>query len=51
MILPGTGRGTIRRMVEGHPRLLKTPAFRSSAARPFTPTLRVAVPLPRWGRI
>ncbi len=26
LILPGTGRGTIRRMVEGHPRNIVTPA-------------------------
>ncbi len=40
MILPGTGRGAKRSLVEGR-----------TAARPSTPTLRVAVPLPILGRI
>ena len=45
MILPGTGRGTMRSMVEGQ--------VRSSAAYDLlcpSTALRV-VPLPRWGRI
>jgi hypothetical protein len=45
-ILPGTGRGTVRSMVEGA--LLQRCA---SWLAPSTPSLRVAVPLPLQGRI
>jgi hypothetical protein len=44
-ILPGTGRGTSRRLVEGALRLLQI------CAAPSTTPLRVAVPLPVPGRI
>ena len=44
-ILPGTGRGTIRRMVEGALRLFPV------CPAPSTTPLRVAVPLPVPGRI
>jgi hypothetical protein len=48
MILPGTERGTMRSMVEGHRRLLRT--FIVADRRACPSTLRV-VPLPQWGRI
>jgi len=45
--LPGTGRGTMRSMVEGH--------YRQGTTPPHVPlhpaAFGVAVPLPRWGRI
>src|SRR5690606_20033830 len=47
-ILPGTGRGTIRRMVEGHRRLVLP--FRPYACRGCPSTTLRVVPLPRWGR-
>ena len=66
-ILPGTGRGTIRRMVEGHPRLLLTHEVLRFRPCPSTPALPegqfipsgrpagqprgAAVPLPVPGRI
>jgi hypothetical protein len=56
VILPGTGRGTIRRMVEGahRERSVSGAGSRMWYARggpPSTPPLRVAVPLPVPGRI
>ena len=36
MILPGTGRGTMRSMVEGQVRLLRTPVLREIGACPST---------------
>ena len=55
MILPGTGRGTIRRMVEGaHRERTSIGDYGRRYARgapPSTPPLRVAVPLPVPGRI
>jgi hypothetical protein len=50
-ILPGTGRGTMRSMVEGRATAFRNLGYRGSAARPSTPPLRVAVPLPLQGRI
>ena len=54
MILPGTGRGTIRRMVEGAHRARTVSGGIRQAVRswrsPSTPPLRVAVPLPAPGR-
>ena len=47
-ILPGTGRGTMRSMVEGHGRVISAFKVGITSACPST-TLRV-VPLPRWGR-
>ena len=43
-ILPGTGRGTMRSMVEGRPEPLQL------SASPSTTRLRRAVPLPILGR-
>ena len=47
--LPGTGRGTMRSMVEGAPRsgVLASGSLRS---HPSTTDLRPAVPLPGTGR-
>ena len=44
-VLPGTGRGTMRSMVEGY--------VQSHAAYvlPYPSTTLRVVPLPRWGRI
>ncbi len=55
VILPGTGRGTIRRMVEGARRERTSSGAGSRGAgpswrSPSTPPLRVAVPLPVPGR-
>jgi hypothetical protein len=52
-ILPGTGRGTMRSMVEGarHPLLTHVNSSRVSLGAPSTTPLRVAVPLPVPGRI
>jgi hypothetical protein len=47
-ILPGTGRGTIRRMVEGHPR--QGAASRRYVMR-HVPLHHFVVPLPVPGRI
>ena len=49
LILPETGRGTTRRVVEGHVRSLLTSQARSSGGCPST-MLRM-VPLPQRGRI
>ncbi len=50
-ILPGTGRGTMRSMVEGHTRVLPTSRRPVHRACRSTPGLRPAVPLPHRGRI
>jgi hypothetical protein len=53
-ILPGTGRGTIRRMVVGPHSGVANPFLMNCLVRrwaPCTTTLRVAVPLPVPGRI
>jgi hypothetical protein len=47
-ILPGTGRGTMRSMVEGHGRVLATIELGITRGCPST-ILRM-VPLPPWGR-
>jgi len=51
LILPGTGRGTTRRVVEGRATAIRKLIQRGAAARPSPPTLRVAVPFPSQGRI
>jgi hypothetical protein len=43
LILPGTGKGTSRRLVEGHVEVALPPMCPSTMLR--------MVPLPRWGRI
>ena len=43
--LPGTGRGTTRRVVEGHA------VSNAVDAGPCPSTMLRMVPLPRWGRI
>src|SRR5690606_10558831 len=48
-VLPGTGRRTTRRVVEGHPR--RDPAFEAGKLRTCRSTMLRMVPLPRWGRI
>ena len=52
-ILPGTGRGTTRSVVEGALRPLRTiiSSHRVSPGAPSTTPLRGAVPLPVPGRI
>ena len=47
-ILPGTGRGTIRRMVEGHMRLIGAVKVVSNRACPSTPAYGGGPP-PRAG--
>ena len=48
MILPGTGRGTMRSMVEGRAALLRKVTFRIAVARPST---TCGGPPPLKGRI
>lgn len=49
MILPGTGRGTSRRLVEGA--ILMARCFEGSARRTAPSTVLRTVPLPMPGRI
>ena len=50
MILPFRG-GEPPKVVEGRTTAIRNLSYRGSAARPSTPTQRVAVPLPLQGRI
>jgi hypothetical protein len=49
LILPGTGRGTIRRMVEGHAPNLLRPKARAILRVPLHPRLRRRFPSPGGG--
>ncbi len=49
-ILPFRG-GEPPKVVEGGATAIRNLAYRGSAARPSTPPLRVAVPLPMLGRM